>query len=561
MAWIVAGVAVGVAAIFAIIAIIFIVFHPSSREAINGIVSVISALATIIALIVAIIALVVAIWGNGVLCIPSCPTPSPTPSPSPSCSNGICVNQAKDGQFIGITDGHDDFSDWNTGDIGRVKNLIYRENQGITNKPHMTLVVATTPSDADDDLQGAYVFQREAAARNNCPLPHKNSGGCLRVRLLIANTGKDSADAMIVAQQILLVKQTDPTFAGVMGWPDSTSDAKYAIQYLGRNSVLMVSPSASSDAFTGISPFFFRVAPLDSAQGSLAAHYVQSNLQANTVAIFYSPNLPYSVTLESNFKEQFDKPGKRVIPESFPRGDDLDKRSVAIKNNLGDALKSSPDLIYCACYSDDLNSLINDVRTSNEPNLQIMAGDAAYQPENFIGSNYRNLFFTSFAFPDEWGASIPDPCTSNGYSSLPAALHAKQFYCNYANDFDPSPRRHLDKPYGYDRADSDAILSYDATTVLAWGYVRADEKEEDVQKVLLGSGANSCSGFQGVSGAISFGLDGNPVQKVILLLSVDGDHNTHQEGISRGNAYQEGISQIVLQATDLQNLCNPIDNP
>ena len=81
---------------------------------------------------------------------------------------------------------------------------------------------------------------------------------------------------------------------------------------------------------------------------------------------------------------------------------------------------------------------------------------------------------------------------------------------------------HQEQPYGYGRANSDTIVSYDALSVLLTAYQRLSQGQtlQVALKELTGDQA-----FQGVSGQISFGTDGNPLNKAVVLLSLrpDGD--------------------------------------
>lgn len=467
------------------------------------------------------------------------------------CSNGLCLSTAQDGEPIGINDGTLNSDFWSGNDTNNAEKLIYQANSKIPpGDPYITIVLATTLSGdiqsigkGHDDLQGAYVLQEQINGNGNISCPLSN---CLKLKLLIANTGGDSAYAMQVAQQIVRVRATDKHFIGVMGWPDSTTPAIDAIRYLSAQSIPMITPSASSNALTSI-PFFFRSVPLDSEQGAAAASYAESQLNAQRTALFYSPDLPYSVTLASNFMNTFNQQtGNSVILEPFDRNPPQskqiqseqaweNKKKLKINSDLYDALhqKQMPNMIYCACYTDDLSTLLTSLRSpsaNNDPTLLVMAGDAAYQPGNLNGDNYHDLYFTAFAFPDEWGASAPDPCTSTHYDSSKAGQYAKKFLCDYATYFE-GVKSHPMVHYGYNRADADAILSYDATTILLAAYVTAINKTSsvlvsasDIQQALLGQ--DRCSSFQGVSGAISFGLDGNAIDKAFLMLHVNSGGNT-----------------------------------
>jgi eukaryotic-like serine/threonine-protein kinase len=153
----------------------------------------------------------------------------------------------------------------------------------VANLPHITFVIATAlTGDSDtvgvgrDDLQGTYVAQKEW-----------NDGaklsGSTKVRLLIASTGSQDTYATQVAQQIVQLAQSDKTFMGVMGWPYSTYSYN-AIQVLNSARIPMVSQTASSDSLTGISPYFFRVAPTNQSQGIAGAKYAEQTLREQSRA-------------------------------------------------------------------------------------------------------------------------------------------------------------------------------------------------------------------------------------------------------------------------------------
>jgi len=84
------------------------------------------------------------------------------------------------------------------------------------------------------------------------------------------------------------------------------------------------------------------------------------------------------------------------------------------------------------------------------------------------------------------------------------------------------------------RADNDVILSYDATVAHLIGVtVALTEKTSmtthDMQKGL--QRINTTKSFQGVSGQIAFDGQGDPVNKALVLLSVDDNGFIHMEGV------------------------------
>jgi ABC-type branched-subunit amino acid transport system substrate-binding protein len=395
-------------------------------------------------------------------------------------------------------------------DTNDAEALIYLENQRIARSPHVTFVVATmlsgdnaTVSIGREDLQGAYVAQKEF--NDNSKLPNG-----IKVRLLIANAGSNKANTTQVAQQIVKLAQSDKTFAGVMGWPFS-SYAYTAIQVLDSAHIPMVSQTASSNILTGVSPYFFRVAPTDQAQGTFGAKYAQQTLHAKKVALFVDNADTYSQSLGQAFSQQFTADGGSIVAtESYTRG-----KSETLSGTLQDALNHNPDLIYFSGYASDVSVLLSDILSSGAPaNIQVLGGDALYElggyPDN-VRPALSRLHFTTFFYPDEWGIQ--------GLGSRQPA-----FFTEYPAYFDPN-RQHQGSPYGYTRPTNHNALAYDAmlallkASSLAVASGKTTVTPQDIQQGLTQiHGANA---VQGVSGQISFDSNGNAVNKAVVILYFD----------------------------------------
>ena len=89
--------------------------------------------------------------------------------------------------------------------------------------------------------------------------------------------------------------------------------------------------------------------------------------------------------------------------------------------------------------------------------------------------------------------------------------------------YDPN-NQHPSPTYGFTRADGDTILSYDATVAMltAVNNELTETKtsvttSEMLQGIKAIQGSNA---LQGVSGQISFGSDGNPINKSLVILRV-----------------------------------------
>ncbi len=454
-------------------------------------------------------------------------------------ANGIGAFKAPDGEFIGVSDGTIAFAVSGTGgtyktraatslkagdsisaeslwrsalanDSGDAESLIYLEDQRVldSNSPYITIVVGTmlTGDNATvgrDDLQGAYVLQKEFNDG------HKLTGGRL-VRLLVANSGNQTAYATTVAQQIVNLANHDSTFAGVMGWPFS-SRAQAAINTLARAHIPMVSQTASSDSLSGISPYFFRVAPPNKTQGVIGATYAEQVLHAKTAVLFVDPADPYSQSLANDFSSKFTADGNQIVKtEEYTVGQ---KGQAALPQLLQDAESKNPDMIYFSGYAADIGTLLTDLPTSGPyANLPVMGGDALYElgyPSS-ARAGFSHLHFTSFAYPDEWD-------NQHLTAQKPA------FFNDYVAAFNPDGK-HPGGQYGFTRADGDVILSYDALFAFLTASnnvlkTKQNFTPDDIRKALLQ--ITGSKAIQGVSGQISFGSNGDPINKAIVVLFVD----------------------------------------
>ncbi len=431
---------------------------------------------------------------------------------------GALVNQGAERLSTGDTTGaYDKWHQAFDSDPRDAEALIYLEDLKVlaSGDPYITLVIGTILNGSGaaigvgrDDLQGAYIAQ--ANANNQSSL-----GSHMQVRLLIANTGSSTDNANVVARQIVQAARIDKTIVGVMGWPYS-SRTLAVISTLAHANLPMVSQTASSDDLTGYS-YFFRVCATDSQQGSSGANYAFDTLKSRRVALFVGKDYhhhdnPYTTSLASAFSKQYkSKGGQIVATESYTADNTTDDADPNLPADLVDALKSRPDLIYFAGYSSDVSSILPHLPTQGPfANIQVMGGDGLYELNGYSNAKVPTprLHFTAFASPDEWSyLRHPNP----------------PFFSEYANQF--SNNQH--QSYGYNIANDDNILSFDATnTLLSTSHDLISRGKttftgSDLRQAL--SQIDMAHSIQGVSGAIAFGPDGNSVNKAVVVLSTDSE--------------------------------------
>ncbi|MBA2681920.1 MAG: ABC transporter substrate-binding protein [Ktedonobacteraceae bacterium] len=395
---------------------------------------------------------------------------------------------------------------------------IYLENQSVlaSGRPYITLVVGTilTGQDASigrENLQGAYIAQKEYNANNGALL------GGIQVRLLIANAGSNSGNVQPIAKQIVQAIQKDSTIVGVMGWTFSAQSIN-AMQVLTQAKIPMVAESASSDDLTNSSSYFFRVVPPNSEEAKVGASYAKGTLNARTAVVFSDPGDSYSRSLAEDFSKSFTSLGGQAQTVSYTRKD-AQSISAALKQVANQG--AAPDLIYFAGYAYDINTVLIDLPQYNTlSNTKILGGDALYELGGYDKKGlaaFSRLHFTAFAYPDEWTVLNPG--------------HKKPtFFQDYIDAF--SVHNPQNQVYGFTRPTNNVMLSYDATVALLIGVknglnggksLTPDKLQQALQQI---KGANA---IQGVSGVISLGADGNPENKLVIVLAVDNENHIKME--------------------------------
>ncbi|HLZ61104.1 MAG TPA: ABC transporter substrate-binding protein [Ktedonosporobacter sp.] len=407
---------------------------------------------------------------------------------------------------------------------------IYEENESVLSSglPCVTLAVGVAlTGDLREGgraiLQGAYVAQKEY----NDDVRQHGSGTLLR--LLIANNGSDDLSTQTVARRIVKVAQSDRTFAGVMGWNYSAGTFN-AIAVLGPAHIPLVSPTSSSDTLTNFSHYFFRIVPPDTQQIPYGVAYLRQ-LSHQRVALLQDPTDVYSHSLATAFRTVFtstygDK--STIISGLYRRGMPLDQMARIVR----EVLDKKPDMIFFSGYWSDASSLlINLQQITAQPQYQqfaqlpIMGGDALYELVRYQSKDrpdFSRLHFTAFASPDEWNYLC-----HNGQQAACNFLPAQRFARDYTLYYDD--KKHPENSYGYNLADAEAILAYDGIMVMLTAYQNIsvpNPTPQDLRDAL--AKITGPQAFQGISGQISFGLDGNPIDKAVVVVDVDSKSDRPQ---------------------------------
>ncbi|UCD23251.1 MAG: branched-chain amino acid ABC transporter substrate-binding protein [Gemmatimonadota bacterium] len=126
---------------------------------------------------------------------------------------------------------------------------------------------------------------------------------------------QDDSGMAAAAVQVARVLYANRDVVAVVGHMNSGATLAAARVYNGgSNSLVAISPSASSPDLSSAGPYTFRVCPTDSAHGVQLAQWARAQIGANRVAILYE-NDAYGRGLRTTFKDSFTQQGGQIVSD------------------------------------------------------------------------------------------------------------------------------------------------------------------------------------------------------------------------------------------------------
>jgi ABC-type branched-subunit amino acid transport system substrate-binding protein len=398
--------------------------------------------------------------------------------------------------------------------------LIYQEDQQVVVSQHITIVVAATLSglyisDGRDTLRGVYVAQKEY--NDKC---RREGPDCPLLNVLIANTGSGISDEVRyshdVAVQIMQAAKKDPTIVAIMDGlaSQSTFDINEEVITHPDRILPMVAAKATSDFLVRM-PHFLRVAPPNILQAQMGAKYAKTQLQSSRVAIFYRQENTYSGNLKDDFINEYQDGSHQVVAvEAYPG-----RNPGILRDKLTAVLALKPDLIYCACYSNEVSVILEHLPTTGPfAHLLVLGGDAFFEMGDFTPgalAHLSRLRFTALAYPEIW-------------RDLP--MTNVSFFTNYGDLFEPT-NLSAAEGFGFTHLTPGIMVAYDATLAITTAATRAfvtgkqAHTPQNLERALFQIQGKQA--IQGITGQISVGANGEPINKAIVVLSIDNDNKFH----------------------------------
>ncbi|MGL5207095.1 MAG: ABC transporter substrate-binding protein [Acidaminococcaceae bacterium] len=311
-------------------------------------------------------------------------------------------------------------------------------------------------------------------------------GGVLgkKLELVVADNKSEAAEAtnamqkLVAQDKVVAVIGPNLSSASIAATSVNTGAKVLAISPMGTN------PNVTVDKDGKTKDFMFRACFIDPFQGTVMATFAKDNLQAKNVAILIDNSSDYAKGLAQFFKESFTKGGGKIAAEESYLQKDTDFKATLTKIKA-----SNPDMVYIPGYYQEVGMIVKQAR---EMGLNVpMAGgdgwDSAKLPEIASKSALNNTYFSSLYSPD-------DDSQLN-----------KDFVAAYQKAYNEKP-------------DVFAALAYDSALLV----INAIKTANSADTVKVKDAMAKTTGFNGVSGNVTFNAQHNPVKSAVIIEYKDG---------------------------------------
>jgi branched-chain amino acid transport system substrate-binding protein len=307
-----------------------------------------------------------------------------------------------------------------------------------------------------------------------------NESGCIngkKVKVVYEDSQGIPAPAVSAAQKLINIEKVSVIIGDAFSSPTLAM-----VPVAHQNKVVIMSPSASSPKLSGASPFFFRVWPSDTSEGTKMAEVAIQELKLNKFSVIYGNN-DYAVGLKDVFIAKIKEMGKEIVAVEVYNEGDSDFRT-----QLARIKEKSPDAIYMPGYYKEFVKILTQAKEMGIK-AQFLSCGTFHEPEilKAPGNIAEGVVFVQPYFD----RNSNDPVT-------------KAFVAAYEKRFNLEAGVY--DAHGYDAAR--VILD-----VMKQGKISA----EDVRKGLL-----ALKDFPGVTGKTTFIEGGDVIKPARVMIVKEG---------------------------------------
>jgi len=330
------------------------------------------------------------------------------------------------------------------------------------------------PISGSTDTTGQAIYQGIKVAHKMRPwVLGKN------VEIVLADTKSDTTETTRVVNR-LIKKNKVQALIGEASNANTIAGAAIA----DAAGVPMVSPTATSPILIKARKYVFRVCFTDTFQGKAAAHFAYDTLKARKAAVMIDIAQDYSIGLATAFERTFMRQGGKIVAHTYCQTMDED-----FTLQLSEVVAAKPDVLYLPNYYREV-ALICKQLSRLGLNTTIIAAENAQTKEllHIGGKDVEQVIFT------------------NHFAKEAATTQAA--------------REYLSKYQTETGRDAGAyeVLGADAYFVILDAIARA----KSLGAPGIRRSLSNTRKFEGVSGIITIGSDGNAVRSLVFMQVKNG---------------------------------------
>ncbi len=249
-----------------------------------------------------------------------------------------------------------------------------------------------------------------------------------------------------------------------------------------------ITPTATHPQVTAGKKLVARIPFNDFRQAKLLARLAVGDFKAKRIAIIRNSSSPYSEFLGLQFPKEVRTMNSSVFVTEFPTIDGF----TDFKNLTAQIMASKAELIFVPISQAFIASIYAELVTYNKP-IILLGSDTIEGKPQFIELFGTKPSKVRFIFPKHWNEKVTGPAAKR-YLSL------QKRYCG---QYEPSMA---------------GVAAYDAIELLLAG-VRSKPGATGVELMQSVKGLH----FEGMTGPITYGEDGDPVKPIELFQLKGGD--------------------------------------
>ena len=253
--------------------------------------------------------------------------------------------------------------------------------------------------------------------------------------------------------------------------------------------VPMVTMGSTSATLTRASESIFLAAFPDTFQGDVMANLGINDLNANTAAVIFWGEDPYSLGLAGSFRDNFNRRGGNVVAyKPYSYDTTMDNQDFAAYLNesgiIDDVVAANPDAIFIPGFS--------------ESGLVAVALRAAGEDASLLGA-------------DGWGAG---ELIEFGGEAVNGAYYSDHFTPDAAPEFTKAYTDANGIP-----PDGLAALGFDAMGIVIGGAIRAGD---DLSRDTLREGIAATENYKGATAIVAYDAERHPIKSAVVYKIVQG---------------------------------------